>query len=153
MDSTIKFNLIIFALFLNIALIPVGYADDDSVYDKRERDEKTILSNPFALAFYKPTYVLPFYFTGSPYQQVYIGNTPNNQKIQSPELKAQLSFEVPLLQDVIGKDSKISAAYTQKMFWQVYANSKYFRETNYQPEIFIAKRLTHYLWLNLGAEH
>ena len=50
MDSTIKFNLIIFALFLNIALIPVGYADDDSVYDKRERDEKTILSNPFALA-------------------------------------------------------------------------------------------------------
>ena len=176
MDSIIKFNVIIFALFLNIALNPIAYANDaatdsqdrlqqseasivltepvdDSVYDERERDEKTILCNPFAIAFYKPTYVLPFYFTNSPYQQVYLGNTPNNQKIQSPELKAQLSFEIPLLQNIIGADSKLSAAYTQKMFWQVYANSKYFRETNYQPEVFIAKRITHHLWLNFGAEH
>ena len=165
-----KLSTAIFALFLNITLIQVGYANgatidsqnfpwhseshaNHSVYEERENDEKTILWNPFALAFYKPTYVLPFYFTVSPYHQIYAGNTPNNQKVHSSELKAQFSFEVPLWQNILGKDSKLSAAYTQKMFWQVYAKSQYFRETNYQPEIFITKRIMPNLWLALGAEH
>jgi phospholipase A1/A2 len=166
-----KFIITIFAMFFSVGLVSSGFADaavtnsksfsrqpeanyaNNSVFSEREEDEKTISMNPFGLAFYKPTYVLPFYFTSSPYQQVYIGNTPNNQKIQSQEFKAQFSFKIPVWQNILGKDSKLSAAYTQQMYWQAYAKSKYFRETNYQPEIFLAKKITPNVWLNLGIEH
>lgn len=173
-----KLNITILVLLLSIFLVTTGFADDiatnlqdpswqaekntssenqnnlfESAYEEREMDEKMILRNPFALTPYKPNYVLPFYFTGSPYKQVYVSNTPNNEPVKSPELKAQFSFEIPILSDILGRDNKISAAYTQKMYWQVYAASKYFRETNYNPEIFFSQRITPDFWLKFGAEH
>ena len=127
--------------------------DDKSVFGQRQSEEKKISTNRFAIAFYKPNYVLPFYFTVSPYQKVYFDRTPNHQKIQSQEFKAQFSFQVPLFFNILGENSRLSAAYTQRMYWQVYAKSQYFRETNYQPELFIMKRVTPNFWMSLGVEH
>lgn len=126
---------------------------NESAFDKREQDVKNIFDHPFAIAFYKPNYVLPFYYTNSPYRQVYENNTPYNQTIQSEEFKAQFSFQIPLWYNFLGENSRLSIAYTQLMYWQVYAKSKYFRETNYQPEIFVVKKITPNFWMNLGLEH
>ena len=127
--------------------------NDYSVLHKRLLQQQAINDNPFAIAFYKPNYVLPFYYTFSPYKNVYTGNTPNNQSISSQEFKAQFSFMVPLWSNVVGKDSAVNLGYTQQMYWQFYAKSQYFRETNYQPEIFISKKINDYLLTNLGIEH
>lgn len=124
-----------------------------SVLHKRLLQQQAINDNPFAIAFYKPNYVLPFYYTVSPYRKVYEGYTPDNQSVSPKEFKAQFSFMVPLWSNILGKDSTINLGYTQQMYWQFYASSQYFRETNYQPEIFISKKINDYLITNLGLEH
>ena len=154
-------NFLSYAVFIAVAgFFGINcYAGDiasygrQSVFGQREASEKRIFQNHFAIAFYKPTYVLPFYYTRSPYQQVYVGHTPDEQKIQSQEFKAQFSIQVPLFFDIVGKDSELSIAYTQRMYWQFYAKSQFFRETNYQPELFFSKKISPNFWVNLGVEH
>ena len=53
------------------------------------------------------------------------------------ELKFSFSLERPMLYDFFGLDEKISLAYTQTSWWQVTQDSMPFRESNYQPEIFM----------------
>ncbi len=124
-----------------------------SALDKRLAEEDIISSSPFGIALYQPTYVLPFYYTQTPYNRIYKGTTPNDQRLNPIEFKAQLSFKVALLHNFLGKDSSFNMAYTQLMYWQLYTNSPYFRETNYEPEIFISKKVLPFLWTNIGAMH
>ena len=53
------------------------------------------------------------------------------------ELKFSFSLERPMLYDFFWLDEKISLAYTQTSWWQVTQDSMPFRESNYQPEIFM----------------
>ena len=57
--------------------------------------------------------------------------------------------------DRIGKHHNISldVAYTQLMYWQFYAKSQYFRETDYEPEVFISDNFLKNWLLNAGAVH
>jgi phospholipase A1 len=71
---------------------------------------------------------------------------------RSKESVYQFSFKIPL----IGKGlfPNIYGAYTQKAYWQVYdeVNSRPFRETNYNPELFL--RLGSPIFtLDFGVEH
>ena len=51
------------------------------------------------------------------------------------EFKAQLSMMVPIIPRLFhNPNASIDIAYTQLNYWQVYAKSQYFRETNYEPE-------------------
>ena len=121
--------------------------------EKKLKKEQLIETSPYRIEFYKPTYILPFYYTGSPYNKIYEGNTPDNQTLKSQEFKAQFSFKLSLFHDLFGPASSLNLAYTQLMYWQFYVNSQYFRETDYEPEIFISKMLTPHLRTNLGIEH
>ena len=69
------------------------------------------------------------------------------------EFVAQLSFKVPLWKDMFGKPIKLSAAYTQIMFWQLYSASPYFRETNYEPEIFLSGKPYDFFICSGGLVH
>lgn len=124
----------------------------EAVQEKLKKKHLTSTAG-HGVSFYKPTYVLPVYRTNSPYNQVYEGNTPNDQKLNPLEFKAQFSFKLPLFDDLFGKASSFNLAYTQLMYWQFYVNSQYFRETNYEPEIFISKMLNPHWQGNLGIEH
>jgi len=115
--------------------------------------EHLITGSPAGIAFYKPTYILPFYYTWSPYRAIYSGVTPDNQAVTPEELKAQLSFKLGLFHDLLGKNTLINIGYTQLMFWQVYAKSQYFRETDYEPEIFVSKRFSPDLQASFGMVH
>lgn len=53
----------------------------------------------------------------------------------------QFSFKIPLTQDAFNLDETIHLAYTQQSWWQTTQDSAPFRESNYQPEIFMTMPL------------
>ena len=129
-------------------------ASDKTVIEEEEMEARESLLLPALLSLYRPNYIMPFYYMDSPYQSIYIGNTPNNQKIHKGELKAQLSFLLPLLQKHFHTTPfSINVAYTQLMYWQVYAKSQYFRETNYEPELFIHSPINGCSAWQVGVNH
>lgn len=116
--------------------------------------------NPFNFSLYKPTYVLPIYYNTKPDYAVYSGNTPDNQSLEKSEFDFQISFKVPLWQDIFFWPDTLYAAYSQDSYWQLYTNSPYFRETNYEPEIFLDNEINKPIggsWvlsdLDVGAMH
>ncbi len=125
-----------------------------------ERLSNEAKANPYSIVFYMPTYILPFYYTGSPYTSIYSGNTPGNEKIQSTEIKYQLSFKVPVWKNILNSSTSLVVAYSQLSYWQAYNNRAFFRETDYEPEVFFAKELNYHMgkkwklnFINIGAVH
>ena len=56
------------------------------------------------------------------------------------QVKFQISFKAAVAHDLFGDDDHLYVAYTQLSMWHAY-NSDYsspFRETNYEPEAFLA---------------
>ncbi len=99
----------------------------DKVNDK-ETDEnlKQLITGDFSLYPYKKNYLLP---------ATYDFNQSEDRS--SFETAFQISVEKPISYNFFGLNESISAAYTQKSFWQTVEHSSPFRETNYEPEIFI----------------
>lgn len=130
-------------------------SDETTVIEERTESGTTALKTPGLISLYHPNYVLPFYHTNSPYYQIYLGNTPNNQKLDKNEFKAQLSFLVPIVRNksILQHPLSLNMAYTQLMYWQVYAKSQYFRETNYEPELFALMILNPNTEIQLGFNH
>jgi phospholipase A1 len=125
-----------------------------SIIEEKVSEKKAADKNPISIALYNPTYILPYYYTASPYYSIYNNQTPDNQKIQRNEFKSQLSFVVPLFHPMsnLRPDGTINIAYTQLNYWQVYASSQYFRETNYEPELFYEDHIKSALF-RLGVDH
>jgi phospholipase A1 len=95
----------------------------------------------FTIVPHRPTYIMPLTYVDNlhdePLRQAY-GDKADD--IQHYEAKYQLSFKVPLWQNIANKDINLWFGYTQLSLWQLY-NSKVsspFRETNYEPEIALA---------------
>lgn len=99
--------------------------------EQRAQEENKIANNPFAVSFYQPNYILPFNYTQFPDNNVYNGQTPDNQQISHYDVKFQLSLKYPLWN--FNDFHKLYVAYTQMSYWQAYQNSAFFRETNYEP--------------------
>ena len=53
------------------------------------------------------------------------------------ESKFQISIQKELANNLLGYNESYSLGYTQISWWQSYADSAYFRETNYAPEFFV----------------
>ena len=99
--------------------------------DKVENEEtnkniKQSVTGNFDLYPYRKNYILP---------ATYDFNKSDDRN--SFETAFQISIEKPLLYNYFGFNETISGAYTQKSFWQTAKESLPFRETNYEPEIFI----------------
>lgn len=142
----------------HVPAAPSNNTDTQDIVEQRSQKEQNILNNPFAISFYQPTYVMPFYYTGSPYNAVYQGNLPDNQPLMHDEIKFQFSFKYPLW--TFYKTHTLYLAYTQMSYWQAYQRSPFFRETDYEPEIFLANQVEIPLgkgwetnFLNVGAMH
>ncbi len=111
-------------------------------------------SYPNLINLYNPTYLLPYYRSRAPYQSIYYNETPNNQLINDEELKAYFSFVIPLMRHIYKeKPLSLNFAYSQLMYWQVYTDSAYFRETNYEPELFVENHFSRYFSAQVGVNH
>jgi phospholipase A1 len=125
-----------------------------SLLEERLEHEQQIAKNPFGIGFYRPTYILPFYYTQTPCVDCYPdGSIPADQTLKRPEFKAQISFKLPIWQSMFGKPFSLYFGYSQLFYWQIYTKSQYFRETNYEPEFFIQHHLLQNWLLNLGIVH
>ena len=57
---------------------------------------------------------------------------------EKTEVEFQFSLKKNLTYNLFGFNEYITAAYTQRCFWQLYSDSGPFRETNYMPELYLA---------------
>jgi phospholipase A1 len=93
---------------------------------------------------YKPNYILPIAYNPNPSRRAIseldeaLGETDATE-LDKVEIKFQISFMIPLVEDLVFGNGDLYAAYTQVSFWQAYNadESEGFRDTNYEPEIFL----------------
>lgn len=75
---------------------------------------------------------------------------PNYILAGKDDLKLQFSFKYKIL-----RNSNFYFGYTQKMFWEIYKDSKPFKDTNYNPEFFYRFPIkgSHYGSVDVGYLH
>ena len=119
---------------------PVAAADDDSRLGTRW-DLDGQRGALFAPRAYRPVYLLPATWTdrvnrepGSPSPQ---HSVDSPLVLKSIEAKYQISLKTKFAHSVFGTPVSLWGGYTQSSRWQLYngADSRPFRETNYEPEV------------------
>lgn len=101
--------------------------------DRREASERRTQLNPFVITAHRPSYIMPITYN----------STPNSELLDYEssrfETKFQLSFKMPLWIDAFDSNIDLYFAYTGQSYWQIFkeANSRPFRETNHEPEVFV----------------
>lgn len=90
------------------------------------------VTGDFGLKPYHVNYLLPFSYRQGNYESY----VPSDH-YKNIEAELQISFRLDFFSNLFGLHEIYTAAYTQRSFWQVYAASAPFRETNYQPELFV----------------
>ncbi len=123
-------------------------------------NEQMIPPNYVGIAFYKPNFILPYYYTGSPDNAAYEGNTPNDESLNHGEFKFQFSVKVPMWKNLFNTTTSLFAAYTQLSYWQVYNKTSFMRENDYEPEFYLETPVKWHLtkgwhvnFMNVGVNH
>ena len=116
----------------------------------RNRIEQDADRDTFTLTALKPNYFTYSYLT-DPNQEPY-EFLDEGDRLDNSELKFQLSFQSKLADDLFDKQADLWFGYTQVSYWQALNTdiSSPFRETNYEPEIFVSF-LTDYELLGLDG--
>ncbi len=91
------------------------------------------LDEKFGLRPYRPNYLLPFGYTDHNYKEW----TPTDGIYKNFEAEFQVSLKLAFKKDLLGLGETWYGAYTQRSFWQLYIESAPFRESNYNPEVFV----------------
>jgi phospholipase A1 len=91
-----------------------------------------IITSSFNLKSYKENYLLPFSYR---YDSPHIDNGIHESKDIETEFQVSIRYDIG--SDLLGWGEIYSFGYTQRSWWQVYADSAFFRESNYQPELFV----------------
>lgn len=94
--------------------------------------------NPLAITTHRRNYLLPLSYTTSPNKETFAyidGENPPDRL----EMLFQFSAKFNLVDDLIFNNGDLYFGYTQRSWWQAYntASSSPFRETNYEPELFL----------------
>lgn len=115
-----------------------------SAVEQRFASESEVEKRPFAITPHKPNYVLLTY-SESPNQDIYDGTTGASRSLDNTEVKFQVSIKAPLWRNILGSNIDAYFAYTAQSWWQMFNNglSSPFRETKYEPEIFL-RNFTNY---------
>ena len=95
---------------------------------------RQVSESQFNLTAYNPNYILPAsYRTNGNYSN----RTHSAHDPKAIETEFQFSIRVDYASRLFGQDLTYSLAYTQKSYWQTYVDRAYFRESNYNPELFV----------------
>ncbi|WP_295799632.1 phospholipase A [uncultured Microbulbifer sp.] len=93
------------------------------------------VDNPFSLASHRENYLLPVAFRNLSEESLVTEERYGMEEVEPAEIQFQLSLQVPIWSGILGEDSFLSFAYTNRSFWQAYAESGPFRETNHEVEL------------------
>jgi phospholipase A1 len=100
----------------------------DTIEDKEtDNTLSQILASSFDLYPYNENFFSPLSYASN--------NKDGRKKV---ETVFQISVKKPISYDFFGFKESINFGYTQTSWWQLYANSSPFRETNYRPEVFVS---------------
>ncbi|HMN74656.1 MAG TPA: phospholipase A [Burkholderiaceae bacterium] len=140
-------------------------ADGESTLSKVWELDVADKKRPFVLLPYKANYLLPVRYSTSVNTMPHSPN-PNNTVttplvLDATEAKFQLSVRLKVADYLFGDNGAVWFGYTQQSNWQVYnaAQSRPFRETNYEPEAILSFRtdadILGWRWrlLNFGFVH
>jgi len=128
---------VLFSIF--IFLFSAATLAEESPVDERMEQEKKLQEDRFSIIPYKPNYLLPLTFNSNIQSSNVRKDVVSADELQPVEIKFQLSFKIPVLVDIADLPLSLYFGYTQVSFWQAYngSNSSPFRETNYEPEMFL----------------
>jgi len=125
-----------------LVMLMVGvfvYANDgDSVKTKdigsleEKSAMKSWLESDFMVKPYRVNYILPYSARQGKYKS-YV----QSDHYESVEAELQVSLKLKVGSDMFGLNEDYYVSYTHQGFWQLYAESAPFRETTYNPEIFV----------------
>ena len=109
-----------------------------SALDRRIEVERKTRYQPFVLSPHKPNYILPISYNEKP-NNAPLGDTHDGE-LDKYEIKFQFSMKFPVIENLFGEVNSFYFAYTHLSFWQAYdfGGSSPFRETNHEPEVFVA---------------
>lgn len=95
--------------------------------------------NPFALLPYDENYILYTYINDLDRDFYKAQGYDKADKFDDHEIKFQVSLMFPLVHGLAGDNSVLTVSYTQLSLWQALNSeiSSPFRETNYEPQIFM----------------
>jgi len=119
----------------------------DGAVARRLSSESQLAENPWSLQTHRQNYLLPVTFNPSPNTAPFQGPArdggPQFPEMDETEAKFQLSVKLPVVRNLFGIGT-LYAAYTGTSWWQVYNKeiSAPFRETNHEPELFLAMPTT-----------
>lgn len=130
-----------------------------SLEEKQTIQEQVADNTPYIISLYEPTYIMPFSYVSS-FSPAAESDTPDNIGLDHIETKFQFSVKAAVWRNFFNYQNSLNLAYTQLSFWQVYNQSGFFRESNYQPEIYFENTISHPIglgwdlhFLNLGLIH
>lgn len=144
-----KISAYLFCKLILVTILTVfmqsGAAYATSVVDQRMAAEEKNEQNRYLITPRKPNYILPVAYrkdvNAAPYA------LPDGESLDHTEIKFQISLKFLLAEDIFRKNVDLYAAYTSVSFWQAYnENSAPFRETNYEPELFLSFKSNYEIW-------
>ncbi|MCS2608948.1 phospholipase A [Halomonas dongshanensis] len=115
---------------------PAAEARED--LSERRMFEQESTRNPFAITTHHTNYLFPFSYNSKQNAENF-RNITEDASPDSTEMKFQFSAKVNLAENIFGDVGDVYFGYTQRSWWQAYNTdaSSPFRETNYEPELFI----------------
>jgi phospholipase A1 len=108
---------------------------DEIGSERRVSLEESEGDNQFAVTLHRPNYFLPLTYNGHPNEKTY--EQANEPIPNRYEAKFQLSIKMLVWENIFNGNGDLYGAYTQLSMWQIYNESSPFRETNYEPELFL----------------
>ncbi|MEA1891112.1 MAG: phospholipase A [Campylobacterota bacterium] len=108
------------------------YEVDEVVDLESKKSMQKWLDNDFGLTPYKVNYLLPVGYTSHSYKSY----VPTDQ-YRHVEAELQISLKLHAGSNLLGLGENYYFSYTHQAFWQIYAESSPFRETTYNPELFV----------------
>ena len=136
--------------FLLLIFVFYFYGNSSSIDDKLKQTRKemvkslddingtsketisAVINSSFNLTSYKENYLLPFSYR---YNSDFVDNGTHSS--EDIETEYQVSIKYDFSSNIFGLGEIYGFGYTQRSWWQVYAKSAFFRESNYQPEFFV----------------
>lgn len=110
-------------------------SETENAYKNRLREDNNANKLQYSFFAHKPFYFLPYTYSFNPARN----STSSLNKVQRAEAKFQFSFKINILRSFYNDHLRLSFAYTNLSFWQLYNEneSRPFRETNHEPDLFL----------------